>query len=99
CTFVYPVDATTVTGTSFPDPPVPSGVSGLPNAMRDNGEGIPFPSSFHPGIVNVVFCDGSATSLSDNIDRTVYVRLVTPAGTRIRFAGFRPEDPVSASDY
>ena len=99
CTFVYPVDGPAVDRLSYPDPPLPAGTSGVPNAMRFAGEGTPFPSSNHPGRVNVVMCDGSARSLSDNIDRTVYVKLVTPAGVKPKFAGFLPEDPLSQADY
>ena len=58
----------------------------------------PYPP-LNPGRVNVVMCDGSARSLSDNIDRTVYVKLVTPAGVKQKFAGFLPEDPLSQADY
>lgn len=40
------------------------------------------PSSNHPGIVVVAFCDGRALTINDNIDQGVYARLITPAGTR-----------------
>ncbi len=42
----------------------------------------PRPSSLHPGVVNVVFGDGSASNISDNIDSTVYLRLVSSNGNR-----------------
>ena len=71
----------------------------MPNAMRDAGEGTPFPSSNHPGIVNVVMCDGSSRSLSDSIDRTVYVKLVTPAGVKHKLPGLVIEDPLSQADF
>ncbi len=99
CTFVYPIDILSVNRTNFSDPPLVPGTSGLPNASRDSGEGDPTPSSYHPGVVNVVMVDGSARSLSDDIDRTVYPRLVTPAGSRTRWAGFVPEPPLSGTDY
>lgn len=38
------------------------------------------PSSFHPASVNVVFCDGRGTSLSETIDAQVYMRLLSPKG-------------------
>lgn len=40
------------------------------------------PSSFHPGIVNVVFADGRTTSLSERISYHVYQALMTGYGTR-----------------
>ncbi|MEZ6125737.1 MAG: DUF1559 domain-containing protein [Planctomycetaceae bacterium] len=99
CTFVYPVDGASVNRTTYPDPPQIAGISGLPNAMRFSGEGTPFPSSNHFGVINVVLCDGSTRSISDSIDRTVYVQLLTPAGVRRRFAGFVSESPLSQADF
>jgi type II secretory pathway pseudopilin PulG len=40
------------------------------------------PSSFHPGIVNVVFADGRTTTLSERIAYHVYQALMTGYGTR-----------------
>ncbi len=40
----------------------------------------PRPSSFHPGGVNVFFGDGHAHFLSQDIDDTIYVRLVSARG-------------------
>lgn len=42
--------------------------------------GLPRPASLHLGSVNVVMCDGSTRSLNENIDFTVYLRLVSPDG-------------------
>ncbi|QDT33787.1 DUF1559 family PulG-like putative transporter [Thalassoglobus polymorphus] len=42
----------------------------------------PRPSSLHPGVVNVIFGDGSGRNLSQNIDGTVYIRLVSSNGNR-----------------
>lgn len=99
CTFIYPFEATLADSTNFPDPPLPTGWSGTPNANLHKGEGVPTPSSFHPGIVNFVMVDGSTRTISENIDREVYVRLVTPAGSKLRWPGFRPEDPLSADQF
>lgn len=53
------------------------------NRDRGNQPGrSPFPSSLHPGIVNVVFCDGRVRTLSDNMDFGVYAKLVTSGGVR-----------------
>lgn len=41
------------------------------------------PSSSHVGgNVNVYYCDGHAKSLASNVDTGVYMRLMTPSGTR-----------------
>jgi prepilin-type N-terminal cleavage/methylation domain-containing protein/prepilin-type processing-associated H-X9-DG protein len=45
-------------------------------------EGWPFPSSYHPGGINVVLCDGSARFISQEIDGEVFAQLCSPAGTR-----------------
>jgi prepilin-type N-terminal cleavage/methylation domain-containing protein/prepilin-type processing-associated H-X9-DG protein len=37
-------------------------------------------SSYHPGGVNVTMCDGSTKFISDKIDGSVLVKMVTPAG-------------------
>jgi hypothetical protein len=36
------------------------------------------PSSGHPGVVAAAFCDGSARTLQDDMDRTVFVQLCRP---------------------
>jgi len=40
----------------------------------------PFPSSRHPGGVNVGMCDGSVRFITDTIDGKVWARLLTPDG-------------------
>ena len=40
----------------------------------------PRPSSNHPGTVVAIFADGHGTTLSDRVDESVYVRLLTPNG-------------------
>jgi prepilin-type N-terminal cleavage/methylation domain-containing protein/prepilin-type processing-associated H-X9-DG protein len=54
------------------------------NADSANSDKIPKSrlSSFHPGSVNVAFCDGRCASLSDSIDRRVYMRLVSSNGVK-----------------
>ena len=51
------------------------------NARKNNGRGFnPFLSSSHPNTANVAMCDGAAKSLSDSVDQTVYLRLLTSGG-------------------
>jgi len=40
------------------------------------------PNSGHPGLVNVIMCDGRGITLNENMDISVYARLVTPNGTK-----------------
>jgi len=40
----------------------------------------PRPSSQHAGGVNVIFCDGSGKFLSENMDKSVYAKLITSNG-------------------
>lgn len=42
----------------------------------------PRPSSLHPGAVNMAFADGSCKVISQDIDESVYSRLLTPMGNR-----------------
>ncbi|MCA9074139.1 MAG: DUF1559 domain-containing protein [Planctomycetaceae bacterium] len=44
-----------------------------------NGQ-VPRPSSLHPGIVNVMFCDGHGQTLSQDINDGVYAGLMSPNG-------------------
>ncbi len=52
-------------------------INGEPSA----DEGHPYLSSGHPGGVNIVMCDGSVRFLNDDVDGSVFYRLVTPAGS------------------
>lgn len=74
-----------------------------PNQKKSGPEGAPFPSSNHPGVVVMSMCDGSAKTLSEDVDRRVYTQLITPDATRLRtLAGadpFTAEDPISGSDF
>ncbi|MEZ5940971.1 MAG: DUF1559 domain-containing protein [Planctomycetaceae bacterium] len=47
------------------------------NAKAGN---MPRPSSNHGGVVNVIFVDGSGRSMSENIDHSVYARLISSNG-------------------
>ena len=41
------------------------------------------PSSYHPGGVNVCFCDGHIQFISDHVDGRVWAKLITPRGGRV----------------
>jgi prepilin-type N-terminal cleavage/methylation domain-containing protein/prepilin-type processing-associated H-X9-DG protein len=45
--------------------------------------GYPFLNSSHPSGSNVAFCDGAVRFITNNIDGTVYAKILTPAGSRL----------------
>ncbi len=55
-------------------------INGDPQGPRDIDHARP--SSFHPGGINVVFCDGRTRFISDTIDYWVFCLLMTPNGSR-----------------
>ncbi len=66
------------------------------------------PASAHGGGVNVAYCDGHGGFLRDDIDYTVYQRLMTPNGRKCsdpanssnpRIPTFQNLPPLSESDY
>ncbi|MFV0445297.1 MAG: DUF1559 domain-containing protein [Planctomycetaceae bacterium] len=53
------------------------------NAILAAAEGdAPRPSSMHPGLVVMTFCDGRTQSVSDTIDRGVYFHILSPSGSK-----------------
>jgi prepilin-type processing-associated H-X9-DG protein len=44
----------------------------------------PYPSSFHPGLIIVAFCDGRVRPVQQDIAPQVWYKLVTPRGTKLR---------------
>ena len=60
----------------------------------------PTPNSRHIGIVVAAFCDGTAKTISENIDRGVYTRLITPGGARPRtITGWYAEPPMGGNEF
>ena len=67
------------------------------------------PSSNHRGVVNTAMCDGSTRGLREDIDYTVYQRLLTAYGTKCTdpssnsvspvITGFRSLPPLSNQDF
>ena len=61
------------------------------NSSHDQPEGeAPWPSSFHPGGVNVVFADGHSQLLSDSVEGSVYACIMSPQGMLIEGALAQP---------
>ena len=88
--FVYPTDLTLASSpaNALLEAPLFSAdldmnnvLDGQINGNRLTGES-PYPSSNHAGGVNVAFVEGTVRFLSDDVDRLVYARLVTPQGAR-----------------
>jgi prepilin-type processing-associated H-X9-DG protein len=69
------------------------------NGYRGGAEGVaPFPNSFHPQGCNFLFADGHVKFLSEQMDERVYGRMFTPSGTRRRWPGITPQDPLGETD-
>ena len=106
CTFLYPIDPG-ATAANFAAPPadLTNVVPGpFINQLKSGAPGqAPFPSSLHPGGVNFANCEGGARFVSEDIDRSVYTRLITPSGTRLRSdltgIGFVPESPLGSNAF
>ncbi|APZ95080.1 DUF1559 domain-containing protein [Fuerstiella marisgermanici] len=111
CGFMVPVDAATVNGTAAAtslqnihnmigiDASTSQRYPAFPNEAKTGPEGQrPYLNSNHPGIVVVSMCDGSARTISENIDESVYIKLITPNGTRLR-NGIAVESPLSADQF
>jgi prepilin-type N-terminal cleavage/methylation domain-containing protein len=85
-------------GPLYYPPTGPFGTAGVVVSKINGNKGFnlgasPFPSSNHPGIVTVSFCDGRAKTLNESMSFDIYARLMSPAGTA------RGQSPVSDSDY
>lgn len=72
-------------------------INGLNNIAQGGLPSTARPSSFHPGIVNVVFADGRTTSISERISYHVYQALMTGYGKRS--GSPRSDYVLRSSDY
>ncbi|MCH2200852.1 MAG: DUF1559 domain-containing protein [Fuerstiella sp.] len=103
CATVFPIDPDTSgfdSSSYFPSAPLdPAHPYGVINGARAGPEGErPFPNSNHSDIVNIVFCDGAARTVSEDIDLNVYARLITPEGDKPS-ASVTPQTPVSGESF
>lgn len=104
---ILPIDAKRVSPTAMMDDNslaalvVCKPVNPAINAARNAGEGkAPFINSSHSGVGVVSFVDGSVSTLSEDIDMSVYVRLLTPCGTKLRdIEGFVSESPLRSDEF
>lgn len=73
-----------VAGVSFAPPLVPSGdVTGINAELSGKYEGwFPFPNSGHNKTVNVLFCDGSAKPINEDVDAVTWAKMVSPNGDK-----------------
>ncbi|HVJ79746.1 MAG TPA: DUF1559 domain-containing protein [Planctomycetia bacterium] len=64
---------------------------GINGDLSGANEGLyPYPTSLHPGVVNILMADGHARPISEAVDSGVWAKLVTPNGSRL----VRPSDGV-----
>jgi hypothetical protein len=108
---MYPLIPANVTFTTMinPTPEIALGGGGnrlpaYPNEAKAGPDGgAPYLNSNHPGIVVISMCDGSARTISENLDERVYLQLMTPDGTRLRTIPspnqFLSENPLSADSF
>ncbi|MBI3862235.1 MAG: DUF1559 domain-containing protein [Planctomycetia bacterium] len=70
---------------------IPLGISGTyssdPVSRINRNKGTaqgrsPFPSSTHPGIVTAAFCDGRVRTLNEQMNFTIYAKLISSGGSR-----------------
>jgi prepilin-type N-terminal cleavage/methylation domain-containing protein/prepilin-type processing-associated H-X9-DG protein len=52
--------------------------------LSDEGT-FPYPSSGHPGGINILLCDGSVHFLQANVDGTIWAKLITPQGQKLPY--------------
>jgi prepilin-type N-terminal cleavage/methylation domain-containing protein len=101
CTFYFPLEAPngTLAGSTLLNPLASSTIMPAQyqtpfineNKAGPDGDS-PFPSSFHPGGVNYCNAEGGAKFLAEDIDRNVYLKLITPAGTKLRGTANLPSE-------
>ncbi len=108
CGFIYPVDSGTPATYGRMDviPFTPTAAMQVSakrfiNQEKNGVDGAaPYPNSHHSGVVVASFCDGSVRTVDENIDKSVYTRLMTPSGARVRsITGFAPESPLSDNAF
>ena len=105
CGFLFPV--VPASGLTFRNASLaPDVTAGSPYINKQKNVGTdgaaPFPNSRHIGIIVASFCDGTVKVLDENISAEVYVRLITPAGSRPRSAALGAafaEDPLRGNDF
>ncbi len=56
------------------------------------------PSSGHPGVVNVAFCDGHVRCVDATIDYRVYAQLMTPCGDNAAYPGLLSGNRLEVDD-
>lgn len=100
CTFMVPFDPAngTLAAPAVVAAPAPFNTPFINQNKAGPEGGSPFLSSLHPGGVNYCNAEAGASFLAEDIDRSVYFKLVTPAGTRLR-TGVLPEQVLSDTGF
>ena len=84
-------DATAYDAANNINDPFPGSEGGYTDTVT--GEAIVNPASYHPGGVNVCFCDGHLQFVSQHVDGRVWAKLITPRGGRITTCRLRQLPP------
>ena len=80
--------------------PLPTGEGGYVDSTEtlSGGATLINPTSYHPGGVNVCFCDGHVQFIGQNVSGRVWAALITPRGGRISTARLQ-QLPPDEDDY
>lgn len=73
-----------------------AGAAAINSGLNSPEGSSPVPNSFHPGGVNMAFCDGRVQFLSEKIDGAVYAAQASPQGGRLN--GTRFAQPLVTDD-
>lgn len=103
CTFIFPFLAGRTLNDEHATPALrpthdPAQYGGLPYINEKKAGPIgtsPFLSSNHPSQVQIATGEGAARGISEDINKDVYIKLITPSATRLR-AGFQSEKPIAS---
>ncbi len=68
-----------------------SGENKINSALMQPEGNSPIPNSFHPGGVNMSYCDGHTSFLSESVDGAVYAALASPQGVLLMETALRQE--------
>ncbi|MDB5349437.1 MAG: prepilin-type N-terminal cleavage/methylation protein [Planctomycetota bacterium] len=80
----YTLNGTVTDGQSWVSANTPGSLENINAGLAVGAEGTaPYPSSRHPGGVNVVMCDGSAHFVTETINGIVWSKILTPAGSQL----------------
>lgn len=78
-----------------PEPMSMSEFAATPTPAAPKYESYGYPTSGHPGVVNVAFCDGHLGTMNENIDPLVYAQLMTTNRNKSKLVDGKQTPPVA----